>query len=139
MEVDLRAPGIKLPRGHITDLARRVRAAFERLAHRIARVIVRMAPDEAARRAGTRQCVIEIHMADGHVERVQERQRRLGAALQRALKRGWQMAARWVAAQLTRRRDVLRLPAAPRPLLLAAPVRPDARLGSSRSPLQDRR
>ncbi len=129
MEVDLRAPGIKLPRGQAANLARRVRAAFATLAHRIARVDVRMAAQEPAGRPGARQCVVEVHMADGHVERVQERQRRLGAALQRALKRAWQVAARWLAAQVTRRREVLRLPAPHRPLPLPAPVRGDPQRG----------
>lgn len=35
-------------------------------------------------------------MADGHVEYVEERQRRLGAALRRAVQRAWKAAVVWL-------------------------------------------
>lgn len=103
MEVRLRAPGLKLPRGHASDLVRRVREAFTRVAHRIVRVDVCVSTATDPGRPGLRDCMVEVHMADGRVELVQERQRRLGAALQRALKRAWYRAAQAIQVPLGRR------------------------------------
>lgn len=107
MEVRLRSPGIKLPRGHAPDLVRRVREAFARVAHRISRVDVSLTP---ASHPGLRDCIVEVHMTDGHVELVRERQRHLGAALQRALKRAWYRTTEWVRNRL-QQRERLRLAA----------------------------
>ncbi|HYF17186.1 MAG TPA: hypothetical protein VEA40_04905 [Ramlibacter sp.] len=105
MDVELRTPGVRLARAHGFDLVRRVRTCFERLRHRVARVVVRV--HEGAR-FHDRTCVVEVHMTDGHVERVQERQRKLGALVQRALHRAWQSVARRVAREVENR-PVLRL------------------------------
>lgn len=109
MEIQLRAPGLKLPRGHVPDLVARVRHALARLAHRIARVEVSLAPASASNKPGLRDCLVEVHTVDGHVEVVRERQRRLGAALQVALERVRYRIGQWVAMQLGKRK-ILRLP-----------------------------
>jgi hypothetical protein len=105
MDIQLRTPGLRLPRAYGFDLMRRVRSCFERLRHRVARVVVQV--HEGAR-FHDRTCVVEVHMTDGHVERVEERQRKLGPLVQRALHRAWQSVARRVARQV-QVRPVLRL------------------------------
>ena len=91
MYVDLRTPGVRLPRGRAHALLLRVRAAFAGLADGITRIVVRVMP-AAAGGAAVRDCEIEVHLADGRVERVRERRRRLGAVLARALLRAWNLA-----------------------------------------------
>lgn len=90
MYVDLRTPGVRLPRGRAHALLLRVRAAFAGLAEGITRIVVRVEPDAAG--TAVRDCEIEVHLADGHVEVVRERRRRLGAVLARALMRAWHLA-----------------------------------------------
>lgn len=87
--------GEMLPPGQAHAVAAEVRNVFREFAHRVAAVLVAVSA-----RAEKRHCVIEVHMADGHVEYVEERQRRLGAALRRAVQRAWRAAARWLRQQL---------------------------------------
>ncbi len=91
MYVDLRTPGVRLPRGRAHELLLRVRAAFAGLAGGINRIVVRVIPAANAS-ATVRDCEIEVHLADGRIEVVRERRRRLGAVLARALMRAWNLA-----------------------------------------------
>jgi hypothetical protein len=93
MHIDIRSNDVRLPRAHATNLAERIREAFARLEHRIARIVVRLG--EASRsRAAARECTVEIHLASGEVTIVKERQRKLGALLRRATERAWRATAR---------------------------------------------
>jgi hypothetical protein len=92
MYVDLRTPGVRLPRGRAHALLLRVRAAFAGLAGGITRIVVRVLPADPGTSAVVRNCEIEVHLADGRVEVVRERRRRLAAVLARALLRAWQLA-----------------------------------------------
>lgn len=105
MFIDLRTRGLKLPRAHAATWQHQVRLAFERIAHRVLRVVLEIGRPADARGAA---CTVEVHMADGHVERIEERQRRLGALLRRAIHRACEAAARRV---VVHPRPVLRLPA----------------------------
>lgn len=89
MYVDLRTPGLRLPRGRAHALAQGVRTAFASLAGAIARVVVRVMPGADARSLA-RECAVEVHFRDGHVEVVSERRRRFGDVLARALQRARQ-------------------------------------------------
>lgn len=89
MYVDLRTPGLRLPRGRAHALAQRVRTAFESLAGAVARIVVRVMPG-ADPRSVERECAVEVHFRDGHVEVVRERRRRFGDVLARALQRARQ-------------------------------------------------
>lgn len=116
MNIDLR--GNKIPPSQVAGMISTVRAAFRDVGHRIARIVV-LVPDDRHAKHAPRNCVVEVHMADGHVELVQERQRRLGSALRRAVQRAWQAAARWIARQHAQR-EVLHLPG-PRALPVLMP------------------
>jgi hypothetical protein len=100
MKVDVRSRG--LSGAQTRELAATVRTAFRDLAHRIACVVVSVSL-QAEKKHAARNCVVEVHMADGHVELVEERQRRLGAALRRAVQRAWKAAVRSLARQLPAR------------------------------------
>lgn len=116
MKVDVRAAD--MPPGQLHEMCAHVRTAFQGMGQRVARVVVTLSA-QAEKRYATRNCVIEVYMADGHVEYVEERQRRVGSALRRAVHRAWKAAVRWVGHQLPQREA-----AAPaRPQLL--PVRSD--------------
>ncbi|MRD46041.1 hypothetical protein [Caenimonas koreensis] len=106
MNIDIRAGDLTPTQAR--EMSTTVRNALRDVGHRIARVVVRVSA-LAGKRHAARNCVIEVHMTDGHVEYVEERQRRLGSALRRAVRRAWQAAARWVALQLPKR-QTLRLP-----------------------------
>jgi hypothetical protein len=122
MYVDLRTPGLRLPRGRAHALLRQVREAFHGIAGQVARVVVRVLPAGADQPA-LRDCAIEVHLRNGQVAVVQERQRRLVALLARALRRAGQMA--------LRRTDP---PAASRP---AAPRLPHAAVAVPREQHRD--
>ncbi|CAA9415315.1 MAG: hypothetical protein AVDCRST_MAG51-1712 [uncultured Ramlibacter sp.] len=96
MQVVIRSDNVRLPRAHALGLADRIRGAFARLAHRIERIVVRVA---AASRPGpaARECTVEIHLPNGEVAVVTERQRRLGALLRRATERACKAAAAVIA------------------------------------------
>lgn len=94
MYVDLRTSGVRLPRARAHSLLLRVRAAFTSLAAGITRIVVRVTPAQDGVGAPVRDCEIEVHLADGRVELVRERRRRLGAVLARALVRAWHLARR---------------------------------------------
>lgn len=96
MHVEIRSGNVRLPRAHALGLAQRMRETFGRLAHLIAKVVVRLV--EAAK-PGTapRECTIEIHLPNGEVTVVKERQRKLGSLLRRATERAWKAAAAAVA------------------------------------------
>lgn len=121
MHIELHTPGMKLSRARAQALQQQVQAAFRRLAHRVVRVVLSVAPASAGLRPGPRQCSVEVHMGDGHVARVEERRRRFGSLLQRAIGSAWRAAARWLLAQQARR-PLLRLPAR-QPALLPSPAR----------------
>ncbi|MEJ8837847.1 hypothetical protein [Ramlibacter sp. AN1133] len=117
MKVDIRSSG--LSGAQVRELAATVRTAFRDVAHRIACIVVSVSI-QAQKKHAARNCMVEVHMADGHVELVEERQRRLGAALRRAVQRAWRAATRWMARQFpTRpalplpRRELLPLPSRP--------------------------
>jgi hypothetical protein len=89
MYIDLRTPGVRLPRGRAHALLLRVRSAFACVAHGIARIVVRVTPTPGGTPAA-RDCAVEVHLQDGRIEVVQVRQRRLGSALTRALLHAWE-------------------------------------------------
>ena len=92
MLIDIRSGNSRLPRAHALGLADRIRDAFASIAHRIMRVLVRMG--DAARPGGVaRDCIVEIHLPNGEVMFVQERQRKLGVLLRRVTERAWRTAA----------------------------------------------
>lgn len=92
MLIDIRSGNSRLPRAHALGLADRIRDAFAPMAHRIIRILVRMG--EAARPGGVaRECTVEVHLPNGEVMFVQERQRKLGVLLRRATERAWRAAA----------------------------------------------
>lgn len=102
MKIDVR--GRELSPDQSRELACMVRTAFRDVAQRVACVVVSVSA-RAEKRHAARNCVIEVHMADGHVEYVEEQQRRTGAALRRAVRRAWKAAVRWIAQQLPRREE----------------------------------
>lgn len=91
MKIDFRASN--LPASQIHELRSIIRAGLRELGWRVLRVVASI-PAQPEKRQAVRDCVIEVHMADGHVEYVKESQRRLGPALRRALHRAWKAAAR---------------------------------------------
>lgn len=97
MRVDVKGEGLPPLQAHA--VASEVRTTFREFAHRIAAVLVSVST-QAEKRHAARNCVIEVHMADGHVEYVEERQRRLGSALRRAVQRAWKASVRWLRQQL---------------------------------------
>lgn len=102
MKVDVRAPD--MPPAQLHEMYAHVRTAFRGMGQGVARVVVTLSAP-AEKRYATRNCVIEVHMADGHVEYVEERQRRVGSALRRAVHRAWKAAIRWVGQQLPKREN----------------------------------
>lgn len=100
MKVDVRARDMSP--GQLHEMCAHVRTAFRDMGQRVARVVVTLSA-EAEKRYATRNCVVEVHMADGHVEYVEERQRRAGSALRRAVHRAWKAAVRWIGQQLPTR------------------------------------
>jgi hypothetical protein len=88
MNIELHATGMKLPQAHARDLKQRLRDAFAGLGVLLVRVFLK-APDIAVRRHAARECMVEVHMADGSVAYVSERQRHLGALVRRAVSRAW--------------------------------------------------
>jgi hypothetical protein len=106
MKIDVRTQGLSASQVH--EMTTVIRTAFLEVSHRVERVVVFVAtlPDK---RHAARNCMVEVHMADGHVEFVEERQRRLGAALRRAVLRAWRRAVRWIAQQFPHR-EVMHLP-----------------------------
>lgn len=110
MQVEIRSHHIGMLRAHSQGLAQQVRTAFKRLAHRITRIVLDVGAPPAAGAAAARECMIEVHLADGDVMVVHERQRRLGPLLRRALQRAWRTAAAAVISR-SEPRSVLRLPA----------------------------
>lgn len=99
MFIDLRTRDIPLPRARAGAWQHHVRSVFRRIAHGVKRVVLEVAPG-AGVRGQARLCTVEVHMADGHVERIEERQRRLGPLLRRAIDRAWEAAARRLAVPL---------------------------------------
>lgn len=132
MDIDIRTPGVRMPRAQRNSLQKQVRSTFEACAHRIRRVVLRIAEPPDAPRNGMRDCVVEVHLQDGHVERVQERQRHIGVVLRRALRRAWQATLRWVGL-FVKRRGTLALPAPSQPALLPARSSPERPILQSRA------
>jgi len=97
MKVDVRGESLSPTQAHA--MVSTVRTTFRELALRITSVLV-VVSTQAEKRHAARNCVIEVHMADGHVEYVEERQRRLGSALRRAVQRAWKAAVGWLRQQL---------------------------------------
>ncbi len=90
MHIDIRTPNTKLSRAHSLEMAQRLRTIFAKLAHRIVRIVVRVS--ETPRSGSTlRECMVEVHLPNGQVATVSERQRKLGALLRRATERSWKM------------------------------------------------
>jgi hypothetical protein len=88
MNIELHATGMKLPQAYARDLKQRLREAFEEMGVLLVRVFLKAA-DSAVRRASSRECMVEVHLADGSVAYVTERQRHLGALVRRAVSRAW--------------------------------------------------
>lgn len=97
MKVVVRGEGLTPPQAHA--MVSTVRTTFREFTQRITSVLV-VVSTQAEKRNAARNCVIEVHMADGHVEFVEERQRRLGSALRRAVQRAWKAAGGWLKQQL---------------------------------------
>ncbi|RYG09937.1 MAG: hypothetical protein EON92_13695 [Burkholderiales bacterium] len=114
MKIDIHASNLTASQMHALRIV--IRDALRELGHRILRVVASI-PALPEGRQAVRDCVIEVHMADGHVEYVKERQRRLGPALRRALQRAWKAAAR-LAVPLDRDADAQsqRIQSAPLPV-----------------------
>lgn len=121
MKIDVRAPG--MPPSQVHAMAATVRAAFRDVAERVVSVVVAVST-QAEKRHAARNCLIEVHMADGHVELVEERQRRVGSALRRAVQRAWSAAVRWLKRQLPV--QDARDPQSSARLMAQLPVRPAA-------------
>ena len=85
----LRAAGLRLPRGRSLGLLERVRRAFAAGGPGVERVLVRLRETAPLKR----NCVVEVHLRDGTVARVEEHRRRVGDVLARALRRAWQAVA----------------------------------------------
>lgn len=96
MKVDVRGEGLTPTQSH--SLASTIRVTFREFAQRITSVIVMVSVYAEKRRAV--RSMIEVHMADGHVEYVEERQRRVGSAVRRIVQRAWTAAVRWLRQQL---------------------------------------
>lgn len=92
MRIELHTPGVKLHRAQSHMLLASVRQAFAQAARSIARVVVRIREDAGARTA-PRSCELEVHLLDGRVKRVEERHRRVGALVRRAVQRAWRVVA----------------------------------------------
>jgi hypothetical protein len=107
MQIDIRFVNVRLPRAHALGFTERIRDVFGRLAHRISRIVVRMS--QAPRPgAAPRECIVEVHLPNGEVMIVKERQRKLGALLRRVTERAWKAAAAAVGGE--RDKSQLRLP-----------------------------
>lgn len=120
MHIELRTPGLALPRARLQNLRRELQAAFARLADRIARIVLAVGTGEGATGQRTRRCSVEVHMNDGCVERVEVRRRHVGALLQGAIARAWRAAARRLEQpQAPRPAPRLQAPRAPAGLLPA--------------------
>ena len=86
MHIDIRRGNVRFPRAHALGLAGRLRRAFERLADRIVRIVVRL--EETCRPAApAKACTVEVHFPNGEVAIVTQRERRLGALVRRATER----------------------------------------------------
>lgn len=91
MHIEIRSSRTGMNRARSHELAQRLRAALARMAHLIARVVVRV--DDAPRNgSSTRECSVEIHLPNGEVTVINERQRKLGALVRRATERAWKAA-----------------------------------------------
>ncbi|MBL4951846.1 hypothetical protein JK635_06340 [Neobacillus sp. YIM B02564] len=97
MKIDVRGEGLTTTQVHA--MVTTIRTTFREFAQRITSVLV-IVSTQAKKRHAARNCVIEVRMADGHVENVEERQRRLGSALRRAVQRAWKAAVSWLKQQL---------------------------------------
>ena len=98
MHIEIRPSHVRFPRAHALGLAQRLREKFGRLAGLVVRVVVRLG--EATKPgAAPRACTVEVHLPNGEVAIVQERQRRLGSLLRRVTERAWKAAAAAVARQ----------------------------------------
>lgn len=88
MHIDVQALNTRLPRAHALSIAQRLRETFGRMAHAIAKIVVRVSEVPGAG-LSARECVVEVHFPDGRVTTVNERQRKLGSLLRRATERSW--------------------------------------------------
>lgn len=100
MKIDVRGEGLTTTQAHA--MVTTIRTTFGEFAQRITSVLV-VVSTQAEKRHAARSCVIEMRMANGHVEYVEERQRRLGAALRRAVQRAWKAAVSSLKQQLSAR------------------------------------
>lgn len=89
MVIDVRAPGLRLPKGRALALADWIRAAFASAARNVARVALRITPAPAGSRRHAVHCEVQVHLPDGSVTSVQERHRSLGPAVRRAVTHAW--------------------------------------------------
>lgn len=117
MKIDVRGEGLTTTQAHA--MVTTIRTIFGEFAQRITSVLVVVSTQSEKRRAA-RSCVIEVRTADGHVEYVEERQRRLGSALRRGVQRAWKAAVSWLKQQLPARPA---LPSHQALSLVPAPVR----------------
>lgn len=88
MNIELHTTGMKLPTVQALDLRQRLRDALQDAGVRLVRVFLKVAT-ATMRRTAARECVVEVHLADGRVACVSERQRHLGALMRRVVARAW--------------------------------------------------
>lgn len=107
MHVEVRTSELKLTARQRADVLARVRAAFARLAHRVARVVIDLRGGGAHK---SRHCAVEVHIPGEAPVLVEDRHVNVAALVRRALARAWRAAIGRVAA-LAARRPTLQLPA----------------------------
>lgn len=88
MHIDVRTPNTKLSRAHSLEIVQRLRTTFAKLAHKIVRIVVLVSETPRSGPA-LRECMVEVHLPNGQVATISERQRKLGALLRRATERSW--------------------------------------------------
>lgn len=86
MNIELHTAGLKLPPVQARDLRQRLRDALQDSGVRLVRVFLKVAA-ATMRRTVARECVVEVHLNDGRVAYVTERQRHLGALMRRVVAR----------------------------------------------------
>jgi hypothetical protein len=91
MHIEIRPSSTGMTRARSRELALRLKAAFARMTHLISRVVVRVG-DATRNGSTTRECTVEIHLPNGEVTVINERQRKLGALVRRATERAWKAA-----------------------------------------------
>jgi hypothetical protein len=109
MHIDIRPRNTRLSHTHRQDMAQRLRAVFSQLAHLIVRIVV-LVGEVPRSGPAARECTVEVHLPNGQITTINERQRKLGALLRRATERAWKAAIAGIERQ-RKRQQPLQLPA----------------------------